>query len=471
MQKNKKFLLILWIMIAFFAVAYSVLAIIHHIHFLSGGFDLGIFDQSLWQYAHFLFPYNTVKGKMILGDHLNLTFPLVAPLFWLWDDVKMLLIFQAVWISLSGFPMYHYIVKRGLGNIHALILTFLYLLFYGMQYINYFDFHTVALGVGLLAWVLYFWEEEKWKWFGVTTLLLLLTQENMGLALFALCLLWIFQKKKIKLVVILAAISLIYTVIAFYVIHLLSQGHLQYVPHFPKTIPDVIAQLFDTQDKRDVWFFSFGWFSFLPIFSPGAFIAVLSDLSQYFITGKDYDHMWTPYFHHRAILSVYLVVGAVDVLLFLKKRINILFITIPMLLFALFLQFHYHFALNKLVKHEYFAKESWMDDNETMFKHIPATASVATQQSLVPHLTHRNAIYLVYPRKHPYWWLDFDGKPTLLVVDTHENEWLTMTLESIDNFRQALTNMQQAGVIHLIYQKGQSKIYTINYQALEQYLP
>ncbi|MBI5620396.1 hypothetical protein HY949_01305 [Candidatus Gottesmanbacteria bacterium] len=33
------------------SIAYSALSIIRHNHFQSGGFDLGIYDQTVWQYA------------------------------------------------------------------------------------------------------------------------------------------------------------------------------------------------------------------------------------------------------------------------------------------------------------------------------------------------------------------------------------------------------------------------------------
>ena len=89
------------------SIAYSTLSIFRHNHFQSGGFDLGIYDQAVWQYAHFQWPYNTIKDRFILGDHLTLTLPLLAPLFWLWEDVRMLLIFQGFWISFSALAIYN----------------------------------------------------------------------------------------------------------------------------------------------------------------------------------------------------------------------------------------------------------------------------------------------------------------------------------------------------------------------------
>lgn len=453
------------------SVIYSILSLVRHMHFQSGAFDLGIYDQAVWQYAHFLYPFNTVKMQMILGDHLTLSLALLAPLYWVWNDVRILLVFQAVWISFSSVAIYLYVVKRKFSNIEALILSFLYLFFYGIQFGIFFDFHPVIIGVGLMAWILYFWESEKWKWFAVAVGLLLLTQENMGFALFALSIIWFFQGKKRKLAFILGIVGVAASVIAFKIIPLFSSIGLEYIPRLPSTPGGFVTQFFDAPEKRQVWLYSLGWYSFLPIFSPGAMIAYLSDIAQYFLTGPDYARMWSPFMHHRAILSVYLLVGSVDALVFLKKRhIRTFWVVLGMLLIALFFNFHFHFAVDKLVKKEFWQNESWMNDNYAIIKQIPPSVSLAAQQSLVPHLSHRKEIYLLYPHKDNFsknspcgetscWWLDFAGKPKYLFVDTHDNEWATMTLESIDNFKSAVTNMEKAGVIKLVKKQGEARLY------------
>src|SRR4030043_1237747 len=88
------------------SVLYSALSILRHMHFQSGGFDLGLFDQAVWRFAHFSAPYNTIKERIIFGDHLSLTLPFFGVLFYVWDDVRMLLIAQAVSISFSAIPIF-----------------------------------------------------------------------------------------------------------------------------------------------------------------------------------------------------------------------------------------------------------------------------------------------------------------------------------------------------------------------------
>lgn len=468
----KKNITILFICLLF-SIVYSALSVIHHKHFLSGGFDLGIYDQAVWQYAHFLYPFNTIKMRMILGDHLTLTLSLLAPLYYLWDNVQILLIFQATWISFSGLAIFKYLLLRRFTNFQSLVLSCLYLLFYGIQFAIYFDFHPVVIGVGLLAWILYFWESEKWKFYIISTILLLITQENMGIALLGLSIIWFFQNKKRKLAVLMGAIGIVSTFAAFQVVKLFTDVVGEYSPQLPMHINGYITGFFDAPEKREVWLYSLSWFSFIPLFSLGSMLAVLLDLSQYFLTGEKFARMWSPFTHHRAILSTFLLVGTADTLLFLKsKKINITYVVIIMLTASLFLQWHFHFVLNKLVKSEFLRSEAWMKDNEDVIAHVPKDVSVAAQQSLVPHISHRKEIYLVYPKKKVLqpsvcpkkecWWLDFAGKPEYLVVDIHDAAWLTMLLADINDFREAVRNMENSKKITLVYRKNEARIYKIN---------
>src|SRR3972149_6758642 len=143
-------LLVIWLLIL--SILYSLLSILRHVHFQSGAFDLGIFDQAVYQYSHFLFPYNTIKERFILGDHLNLTLPLLSPLYWIWQDVKALLIFQAVFITLSSFAIYKLARLRKFSPFVCLSLSFIYSIFRGIQFAVYFDFHPIVIGVGFLVW-------------------------------------------------------------------------------------------------------------------------------------------------------------------------------------------------------------------------------------------------------------------------------------------------------------------------------
>lgn len=454
------------VFLAVLSVLYSTLSILRHNHFESGGFDLGLYDQAVWQFAHFLEPYNTVKERIIFGDHLVLTLPIFGFLFYLWDNVRILLIAQAFSISLSAIPMY-LIAKKRLSSIPALCIAILYSLFYGIQFGVYFDFHPiVAIGVPLLAWLAYFWEFGKTRLFWFTLVFTLLTQENMGVGVAGLSAIFFFRKTFRTQAILVGIIGILYSFAAIKISALFSPIGYQYIPQL-----ETIAHFFDNEEKQAVWLYSYSWFSFLPLFSPGSLIAVVMDLSQYFITGNAFHQMWTPFKHHRAILDVFLTLGAIDVLVHMRRNV---LVCVFLLFMAGFCQYQFHFALNKLTKSAYWKEEAWMQDNRKLIALVPAEASVATQQNFVPHLSHRKEIYLVWPRLHDIeeapcgqslcWWLDFGGNPEYLLVDTRPNQWLTQTLESNENWAQAINNMEKTGKIVLENRVGDARLYRITYK-------
>ncbi len=464
-------LLLLWVLCL--SILYSLLAVLRHMHFQSDGFDLGIYDQTIWQYANFLYPYNTIKERFILGDHLTLTLPLLSVLYWLWDNVKILLIFQAFFISFSTIAIYKIAKIRKFSSFVCLCVSVIYSLFWGIQFAVSFDFHPIILGVGLFAWLLYFLEAKKKKLFILTLILVLLTQEDMGFALAAIGIIYFFRKNFRKISLLFILLGIITSLTEIRIIAVLSPVGFDYTPAISNNPLEIIKDLFNDPQKIQTWIYSFGWFSFLPLFSLSSVIAVTSNLAQFFVTGDQFSRMWSPYMHHRAILSIFLFLGTLNFLEYVKslnkKYLNLNLIVILLVLSALFQQFIFHFPLNKLSKPDYWKSESWMTDNEKLFKEIPKDASVVTSQNLAPHLSHRKEIYLIYPRVKDFknckkcWWLEFAGKPEYMVLDLHPNQLLTQLLESNENFKSAVENMKKENKITEITKINNAYLYKINY--------
>jgi len=455
-------LVIGWVILL--SILYSTLSVVRHNHFQSGGFDLGIYDQAVWQYATFQWPYNTVKERFILGDHFTLTLTLAAPLFWIWNDVRALLIFQAIFVSISIIAVYKLVLLRKFSPFTSFGISFIYSLFYGIQYGLFFDFHPVLLATGIIPWMLFFLESNKTKLFILSLTLLLLTQENMGLSLAFLGFIYIWQAKYRRVAVAFIIGGIVASLIAVKGIAFFSPVGFQYAPHLTLNPILFMKELFNAPEKQQVWLYTMSAFTFLPLLSPGAMIAIVLELAQYFTTGPDFARMWSPYMHHRAILAPLVLLGTLDALAFLqKKKINITLVTMVLLISTLAQQFLFHYPLNKLSKSEFWHTDSWIIDNEKMIATIPADIPIATQQSLIPHLSHRKQIYLAWPRVHePGWWLDTPKEAKYLLIDTHPNEWVTMLLESPDHVNEALANMEKLGKITLLQKINDIRLYKIN---------
>ena len=101
-------LLALWALILLFSAYFSTLAIRRHDAHLTHMADLGQIDQAIWNTSQGRF-VQEVKGEQIstrLTDHVEPIFAPVSLVFWLWDDVRALLILQAVAVALGAWPVF-----------------------------------------------------------------------------------------------------------------------------------------------------------------------------------------------------------------------------------------------------------------------------------------------------------------------------------------------------------------------------
>jgi hypothetical protein len=302
--------------------------------------------------------------------------------------------------------------------------------------------------------------------------LLLLTQENAGIGLACVGLIYLFRKDTRRDAVLFIIGGVLISLVQLKVVSYFSPVGYEYSPSIPHDPVEIIKRYFNHPDKILVWKYSLAGYSFLPLLSPGGILAMFLDLSQYFLPNKEYPHMITPYFHHRVILAPILALATLDAVIFLKKKgIKPEYLLSAAFIVVCFFQFYFHHALNKLSKPIYYSAYQWMIDNNAIIGQVPKDVPIAAQQSLVPHLSHREEIYLLWPRqsKDPKkcleqpecWWLDYAGKPQYLVVDVHGGATVTQLLESRENFVKALENMEKAGRIEVWKEQGDAKIYKL----------
>src|SRR3989344_216719 len=82
-----------------FSVLYSLLSVIRHNHFQSQANDFSIYDQALWLYSRFSFPYSTINNIVDLGDRFRPIMILLSPLYWFTKNERVLFLFQSIVLS------------------------------------------------------------------------------------------------------------------------------------------------------------------------------------------------------------------------------------------------------------------------------------------------------------------------------------------------------------------------------------
>lgn len=176
------------LLIVTYGATFSLLTVLKHQTWHSYFWDLGIFDQVIWNTAQGRFLESSFYsyGPSYLGEHLSLILAVFAPFYWIWDDVRVLLVVQSLYIASGGWPVYLLAKKRLRSRAAPVFLTAAFLLFPNIAYVNLFDFHPETLLVPLLPWAFYFLETRRDGLFLAIAGLSLLVKEDAGLIVFAL---------------------------------------------------------------------------------------------------------------------------------------------------------------------------------------------------------------------------------------------------------------------------------------------
>ena len=160
------------------AAVFAAVSILRH-EDLQSSSDLALYDQAVWHYSRFEVPRTTVLLRLpnVLGDHFDPILVLLAPLYWIWSDVRMLLVAQALLIAASAVPVFAYCASK-VGRHAALALAAAYLMFWGVHSAVVFDFHNIAFAPLLIACLVLAADRERWAWFFVLVIPLLAVKED-----------------------------------------------------------------------------------------------------------------------------------------------------------------------------------------------------------------------------------------------------------------------------------------------------
>ncbi|MEO9240069.1 MAG: DUF2079 domain-containing protein, partial [Jatrophihabitantaceae bacterium] len=176
---------------------YSVYALARQSTYLTAGYDLGIFDQAVRNYAHLRAPLVPLKGSgyNIFADHFHPIIATATPLYWLWNSPAVLLLVQAGLVAAS-IPLVHRFAGRRMSSSAALVVAAAYGCGWAIQAMIDFDFHEIAYGVPLLAAAIDALDRRDDRTLLIAAGLLLLVREDMGAVLVMLGLLRLLRRPR-----------------------------------------------------------------------------------------------------------------------------------------------------------------------------------------------------------------------------------------------------------------------------------
>lgn len=165
------------------AVMLRHLALVRHHALGSRSFDLGIFDNLLYQASLGRWQVTTfMRGESFTSAHASPVWQLLAPLYWVSPGPSTLLGFQTLWVASGAIPLYRLAVHRlgrdGVARWVGAGLAMAYLMHPSMHGAALFDAHALVLAAPLVLWALDALHREQWRRYAVFVGLLVFVRED-----------------------------------------------------------------------------------------------------------------------------------------------------------------------------------------------------------------------------------------------------------------------------------------------------
>ena len=180
----KKENIILVNIIAVFGIIFSLISLVNHYEYRTYAFDLGMFNQALYSFAHLKANYFTlaIDGSRVnyFADHFSLITILYAPFYYLLRTYTLLVI-QIAAILAGGLGAYLFARRETGSRYLPLFVIIQFFGIWGIYSALAFDFHNDVIAAMLVPWLALFYVTDRKKPFVIFFLLILIAKENMAI--------------------------------------------------------------------------------------------------------------------------------------------------------------------------------------------------------------------------------------------------------------------------------------------------
>ncbi|MGI5152973.1 DUF2079 domain-containing protein [Plantactinospora sp. CA-294935] len=381
-------------------VLYELLSVVRHLTGRTTGFDLGIFEQVVRNYAHFDIPISELKGPgvNILGDHFSPILAVLGPVYLLFPGPITLLTVQAAAFALSVVPITRLAIDT-CGPRLGGVLGAAYALSWGIQSAVAFDFHETCLAVVFVAFcVERLYRQEWWAAFAYA-LPLLLVKEDLGLTVAAIGL-YIVLRGPRRTGILLAVVGVAACCLTVLVLipHFNVYGQNTYLGQASGTVGNPLVRLVMPLQKLETVLMLLAPTAFLALRSPILVIALPTIAWRFWATNPAY---WGTDLHYSAVLmpvvfaaaaaavpQVHAVVGAAlpRYARRFRQLVGAWCVVFVVLLFV-------HSPVGQLLQGAAWRPVISSAEREALAI-VPDQATVAAENSLAPQLTNRTTVYL-----------------------------------------------------------------------------
>ena len=416
-----------------YAAYFSLCTVALHNVFATYAYDLGTFDQEIWLAGHTTEPFVTVRGLHVLGDHVRLFAYVLAPFYWIWDDVRFLLVLQSVAIA-SGAVFVYLIARHELPRspLVGLALAASYLLNPANQNLNLDHAHPDAFAQTFILASIFGWRAKRPALLWISAVLAMSCKEDVPFVYVALGVCIAFGGQR-RLGLALAAVAGAYFLACVYLIlpHFNSQGFFRlgtgyFFDELRKGVTDAAwlrAKVFNEPVAR--YLFALGLpVAFVFLLAPVMLVPALPQLAVNLLSGVTYtrtiDYHYTtsivPFLYLATAVAARKLVAGEPIIELPRVSVGH-FRRLPGWVLAVFLFVPFAVVANvgfskvpvtKLDRLSA-ARRTYQTGTTTrrvheMLAQVPDGAVVSADYSLVPHLAHRKRIYMFpNPFRARYW--------------------------------------------------------------------
>ena len=347
-----------------------------------------------------------------------------------------------------------------------------YLMFYGLQNAIWFDVHSSNFAAAFLMWFIYFLDTKKTKSTLLFFFLAITAKENVASYTLVISLLYLIRRRTFSVI-----FYLIFSIFYLLFIYIIYFPYVVHLPYLYANRSGLLSNLnpwylVNTKEKILTLFYSFASFGFIPFLNPLTLLLIFVHFTTFFVIASDLPGAQGLYGHYRVTLAplfVWSTVTTIATFRFFNKKI----VAIYLIVCTLSVQYFLHLPLSYLTKQWFWAEPRAVKSiNALIEMYLPPNASVASQNNITPHISHRDEIYTLYYEKKEFHsnspcdmsscdWLYWFGSPTYLIVDTSPNWDSRHLLANRQQFLNALANMEMAKKIKLYQKIGEAKLYTI----------
>jgi uncharacterized membrane protein len=411
-----------------YVIAFSWMTIRQHDGFRTCALDLAKFDQAIWNTSRGRPFHITLSESSVIQSHFSPILALYAPLYWLWADIRLLFVAQAVCFGGAGFLIYWFFRKDAPWT--GLAVYAAYLMHPSLHQVSLADFRRVTTAVLAASFALYHMLGRRHGWMVLGLGIALLSKEDLAFLVVGVGLYVMLAHRAYRVGVPLLIVGVLWLVLVPFVVlptlsasrsgpssEMYEHAH-QYFSYLGKSPAEMAQTLYRSptapleyvlRPKRLEAVVRLCWpMAFLFLLAPEITLFALPFLgyllaSKFSAMGRLegwYPSMLMPLLYWAVAVGVSRVRGHWRT------------VALVALLIA---------GIGGWVAYSevWLGRWFWPDcfevtehhrQVEAALRRIPADAVVAAQDPLVPHLSHREQIYL-FP------WVPKDVQPDYVVLD------------------------------------------------------